>query len=291
MVHVFKRTETRFSPNSRPTWGGRADAGIRRAAIRTPFFALCLLIGFLAPVTMIAQISGGVFRGEVRDASDAVVRHAKILIRSVESGEEVIAESNGEGIYSAPTLVPGSYTLTATKDGFKETVFGPVTLQVDQIVRIDFLLVVGASSDSIQVEASGEQLLSTESADVSQVIVSKEVSEIPLNGRQWQQLITLSAGVNPGRRAKAARPTPLMWTASARKQTCIWSTASRLPPRHRDVATVLTFLSRPCANSPSRRELTPLSLEMSREASSTCSRSPARTNYVVPFLNFSEMTR
>ena len=58
-------------------------------------------------------------------------------------------------------------------------------------------------------EASGTQLLSTESADVSQVIVSKQVSEIPLNGRSWQQLIDLSAGVNPGAPGESGSPNPV----------------------------------------------------------------------------------
>ena len=83
--------------------------------------------------------------------------------------------------------------------------FGPVTIQVNQIVRVDFTLKLGAASDSVEVAASGEQLLSAASAEISQVIVSKEVSEIPLNGRSWQQLIDLSAGANPGAPANPAR--------------------------------------------------------------------------------------
>ena len=80
-------------------------------------------------------------------------------------------------------MIPGSYTLGATKSGFETEVFGPVTLEVDQTVRVDFSLNLGAATESVQVEASGTQLLSTESAEVSQVIVSKQVAEIPLNGR------------------------------------------------------------------------------------------------------------
>lgn len=64
-----------------------------------------LLIGFLASEAAMAQVSGGIFRGEVRDASNAVVTQAKILVRSVESGAEVVMESNGDGLYSTPTLV------------------------------------------------------------------------------------------------------------------------------------------------------------------------------------------
>jgi hypothetical protein len=156
-----------------------------------------------------AQTSGGVFRGEVRDPSSAIVPRAKILIRSSDSGVQVAAESNSDGLFVTPTLIPGSYTLSATKPGFETEVFGPVTLEVNQTVRVDFALNVGPASESVQVEASGTQLLSTESADVSQVIVSKQVSEIPLNGRSWQQLIDLSAGVNPGAPGESGSPNPV----------------------------------------------------------------------------------
>jgi len=156
-----------------------------------------------------AQISGGVFRGEVRDPSNAIVAQAKITIRSNENGMQVIAESNGDGLYVTPTVIPGSYTLSASRSGFETEVFGPVTIQIDQTVRVDFALKLGAASDSVYVEASGTQLLSPESAEVSQVIVSKQVSEIPLNGRNWQQLIDLSAGVNPGAPGESGSPNPV----------------------------------------------------------------------------------
>ncbi|MBV9768430.1 MAG: TonB-dependent receptor [Bryobacterales bacterium] len=156
-----------------------------------------------------AQTSGAVFRGEVRDPSNAVIPGAKVVIRSNDNGMQVNAESNGDGLYVTPTLIPGSYTLSAVKQGFETELFGPVTLEVNQTVRVDFALNVGAAHDSVQVKASATQLLSTESADVSQVIVSKQVAEIPLNGRSWQQLIDLSSGVNPGAPGESGSPNPV----------------------------------------------------------------------------------
>ncbi len=173
------------------------------------FASRLLITGTLIASAGDAQTSGGVFRGEVRDPSNAIVSEAKVVIRSNDNGTQVIAESNGDGLYVTPTVIPGSYTLSATKSGFDTEVFGPVTLEVNQTVRVDFGLKVGAASESVQVEASGTQLLSTESADVSQVIVSKQVSEIPLNGRSWQQLIDLSAGVNPGAPGESGSPNPV----------------------------------------------------------------------------------
>jgi len=119
------------------------------------------------------------------------------------------AESDGDGVYFTPNLIPGTYFLSAAKTGFKTEVFGPVILQVNQIVRVDFLLSLGTQAESIQVEAAPAQLLSSESAEISQVIGSKQVADIPLNGRTWQQLIDLSAGVNPGAPGETGSPNPV----------------------------------------------------------------------------------
>ena len=165
-----------------------------------------LVVAYLLAATAAAQVSGGVFRGEVRDASQALVPQAKILIRSNDTGVEIFAESNNDGLYLTPTLIPGTYTLSTTKTGFKSEEFGPVLLQVNQTVRVDFALSIGSVTESIQVEAGGTQLLSTEGAQISQVVASDSVAEIPLNGRNWQQLIALSAGVNPGAPGETGSP-------------------------------------------------------------------------------------
>jgi hypothetical protein len=168
-----------------------------------------LSAGFLVAGVAVAQISGGAFRGEVRDPSNAVVPRAKIQIRSAANGMEAVAESDGQGLYVSPSLIPGSYLLSAVRTGFKTEVFGPVLLEVNQTVRIDFALQVGDITESIQVQAAPGQLLSSESAEISQVIGGKQVAEIPLNGRSWQLLINLSAGVNPGAPGESGSPNPV----------------------------------------------------------------------------------
>ena len=82
-------------------------------------------------------------------------------------------------MYISPNLIPGKYLLSAVRTGFKTEVFGPVLLEVNQTVRIDFALQVGDITDSIQVNAAPEQLLASESAEISQVIGGKQVAEIP----------------------------------------------------------------------------------------------------------------
>lgn len=163
----------------------------------------------LAPLGLHAQVSGGVFTGEVQDATGAVMPETRITIRSIETGVEVPLLTTSVGAYTSPSLTPGQYTLTAQKPGFKAEVFGPVTLLVNQTTRVDFNLAVGETTETVRVEATGTQLLATDSAEVSQVIVSTQVAEIPLNGRSWQQLIYLSAGVTPGAPGESGAPNPV----------------------------------------------------------------------------------
>jgi len=164
--------------------------------------------GLLAAAAM-AQTTGGVFRGEVRDASDAAVPHARIEFHSTATGLTVTAESNGQGLYVSPNLIPGAWTLRAERTGFQTEVAGPILLEVNQTVRVDFGLHVGQQSQSMQVEAAAGQMLAVESAEISQVIGAKEVAEMPLNGREWQQLILLSGGVNPGAPGESGSPHPV----------------------------------------------------------------------------------
>jgi hypothetical protein len=168
-----------------------------------------LLTAFLIATPALAQISGGAFRGEVRDESKGVMAQVRVSIRSRETGLEVVTESNTEGLYITPNLTPGSYLLSAGKPGFKSEIFGPVALEVNQTVRVDFVLAIGSVADSVEVHATAMQLLTPESAEISQVISRKQVSEIPLNGRQWQQLIALSAGVTTGAPGETGSPNPV----------------------------------------------------------------------------------
>src|ERR1700733_8327773 len=93
-----------------------------------------LLTVSLSAIPALAQISGGAFRGEIHEESNAVMPHVTVTIRSNDTGLEVVAESNSDGLYITPNLTPGSYLLSAAKPGFKAEIFGPVALQVNQTV-------------------------------------------------------------------------------------------------------------------------------------------------------------
>ncbi len=169
----------------------------------------CLAAAGILAAAAMAQTTGGVFRGEVRDASGAAVPSARIEFHSTATGLTVVAESNGQGLYVSPDLIPGQWTLSAGRRGFQTEVAGPILLEVNQTVRVDFGLRVGQQSESMRVEATAGQMPGAESAELSQVIGAKEVEEMPLNGRSWQQLIFLSGGVNPGAPGESGSPYPV----------------------------------------------------------------------------------
>lgn len=163
----------------------------------------------LASSVATAQISGAAIRGEVRDSSGAVVPGALVTIVSNDNGIQLNAQADGEGLYTSPDLIPGRYTLRASKPDFETEVFGPVKITVNQTQRVDFVLRPGQPRESVDVEATAAQLLSPETSEISQLIESKPVAELPLNGRVWQQLITLSGGVDPGAPGESGSPNPV----------------------------------------------------------------------------------
>ncbi|MCI0621310.1 MAG: TonB-dependent receptor, partial [Acidobacteria bacterium] len=167
---------------------------------------LLLSVCLTATSVVSGQASGGAFTGIVKDANGAVVPNASIAIKALATGVETAYKTTSEGVYQTASLTPGSYLLTVQVQGFKREVFGPVTLEVNQTVRVDFTLSVGELTQAVQVEATGAQLLQTESGEISQVIGSQQVSQLPLNGRNWQQLVGLVGGVALGSPGQTGSP-------------------------------------------------------------------------------------
>ena len=154
------------------------------------------------------QVTGGTFTGVVKDQSGAVVPGVKILLKGVATGVETNVGTSSEGVFTVPFLPAGDYIVTAEKQGFKKEVFGPVTLQVNQTVRVDFTLVLGQVTQTVEVRASGAQIVQPETGGISQVIVDRQISQMPLNGRNWQQLIALSAGTTAGSPGESGQMNP-----------------------------------------------------------------------------------
>jgi hypothetical protein len=129
----------------------------------------------------------------VTDPSGAIVQGVKVSITNVDTGIRREAVTNDSGLYEFPLLQPGAYSMIAQKTGFKQTSQSGIRLEVNQTARIDLTMQLGAVSETVEVTAAAPLLESSTSA-VGQVVESKAVSDLPLNGRNFAQLAILSPG-------------------------------------------------------------------------------------------------
>src|SRR3989442_1339098 len=139
----------------------------------------------------------GSISGETRDSSGAIVAGAAVtLVNSGTNATRTVA-TNDAGEYVFPSLPPGMYTLKIEKTGFKTVVRNQIELQVQLAARVDFELQIGQVSESIEVRADAA-LLVTDNGTVGTVIENKRIVELPLNGRNYLQLVSLAPNVSTG---------------------------------------------------------------------------------------------
>jgi hypothetical protein len=141
---------------------------------------------------LLAQTSAGI-RGSVLDSSGALIPGASVLVTNLETGAKRETVSNENGSYQIPLLQPGPYSIMARKQGFKQLA-RDVRLELNQVADIDFNMETGAVSETVEVQASAP-LLEPSTSSVGQVIETKAVSDLPLNGRNFAQLAILGPGV------------------------------------------------------------------------------------------------
>jgi hypothetical protein len=156
--------------------------------------SLCLVGANLA---LRAQTFQGSFSGTITDPSGAVIAGASVTALDQDKGFMRTVVTGNDGTYTFPVLPPGRYRLTAQKGGFERLAQGPETLTVNQHLRLDFMLKLGVQTATVTVEASplGVQ---TETSSVGTTIDQQQVSEVPLNGRNFLELALLVPGVVPG---------------------------------------------------------------------------------------------
>jgi hypothetical protein len=137
----------------------------------------------------------GEITGRVSDPSGAGVPDSALTLTSTATGAVRQANSGSDGFYSFPSLPPGFYTLKAEHPGFKVSTSNNVEVQVQQTVRLDFTLQVGQVSESVEVSANAD-LLQAENATLGSVVSNASIVELPLNGREYLNLVALNSNVN-----------------------------------------------------------------------------------------------
>jgi hypothetical protein len=169
---------------------------------RLPLVAVVL--SFLA-----TPVSGQEYRstitGRVVDAQQAVVPGARIICTNSENGSKYETVSATDGAYTIPLLQPGQYTLTAEATGFKAYLRKGVTLSTNQRVQLDIALELGQVSETVTVNADAPALEAA-TASVGQVINSRQLEDMPANGRTPLVLAQLASGVIPNTSPRFVRP-------------------------------------------------------------------------------------
>ena len=146
-----------------------------------------------------AQTTSTSILGTVTDPTGAVITTAKVTATQVATGLKRSELTSSTGDYNFPLLDPGEYEVTVEMAGFKTETRKNITLELNQKARIDFTLQVGAQSERVEVNAEAA-LLRTDDPSLGQVVETRRVEELPLNGRNLAGLAVLQPGVQFGPR-------------------------------------------------------------------------------------------
>jgi outer membrane receptor protein involved in Fe transport len=152
------------------------------------YFFFCLL-----SLAAVAQVQNGQITGVITDASGAVIAHAVVHVRNSAKGYQESLESNNAGIYIAEELIVGTYTLQIEAPGFKTTTARNLVVNVGSVLRADFRLQLGTREETVEVSDAGAPV-NTENARLYQTVDSRQISDLPLNGRNIYDLIQYAPG-------------------------------------------------------------------------------------------------
>ena len=168
---------------------------------------LWLLFSLVANFTW-AQSETATVSGQVVDPSGLNITGAQVKLVDIDRDTRTATATNSSGLYAFPSVRPGRYRMEFTVPGFKVVNVTGLVVNVQDHLEQNFKLAVGSVSESVSVEA-GSQMIDTESAAVSTVVGHNFVENMPLNGRSFQSLLTLTPGVV----ASARKRTISRWMA------------------------------------------------------------------------------
>ncbi len=161
--------------------------------------SVLLILGSVAMLCVLtatgkAQTSGEI-TGLVNDSSGAAVVGASVTVTNKATGATRKITTNSEGLYTFLSLLPGIYELKVEQSGFKTSALDNIRLEVQQTARLDVTMEVGQVSETVAI-TTNSALLNTENTTIGTVIENKIVTELPLNGRQYLNLVALSPNAN-----------------------------------------------------------------------------------------------
>ena len=164
---------------------------------RAPRVTACLLLLSALTLNAFAQVNSASVTGLVTDTAGAVVPNASVTLKNRATNVETTATTDNSGYYTFASVPVGEYAVTVERQGFKRVVLEEVKLDVGQKARVDAALEVGAVTETVTVTSA--TLLTTQEATTGGVIDNKLVEQLPLSGRNWDDLVSLVPGVQVDR--------------------------------------------------------------------------------------------
>ncbi len=157
---------------------------------------LVVVAVLLSPSAAYSQQSSATINGTVKDSSGAVVEGADITLTNLDTSVARASVTNSAGNYVFVDILPGPYSMKVSKPGFSSITQERITMSVNQTATYDFTLAVGATQQSVTVEGTAVAIEASTS-ELGTVINEQAVKELPLNGRNFTQLLTLTPGASP----------------------------------------------------------------------------------------------
>src|SRR5437899_3970604 len=154
------------------------------------------LAGCVGAIPARAQTIRGTITGTVTDSTGATVPGIAVTVTNAATGISSSAVTDRQGGYTIPLLPSGTYQATVEQSGFKKYLHGGIVIQIAQTTRLDIGLQVGAMSEAVEVVGEAP-LVRSNTAELGQVIEMKQIQAMPLNGRFFEQLITMTPGATP----------------------------------------------------------------------------------------------
>jgi len=156
--------------------------------------AALLTFVFFASALLFSQSSNGTISGTVADATGAVVPGVTVTATNNATGVVTTVQSNDAGVYNFASLLPGTYKVSATLPGFRTQTFNDVQLGNAGQLRLNFTLEVAAAAQSVEVSVEAENLITTSSSSVGEVLPQKQIQDLPLVSNNVLDLVAVMGG-------------------------------------------------------------------------------------------------
>lgn len=168
---------------------------IKEAVRKSPLYLLFLCALIVSAGALHAQSANGRIVGVVKDTTGALISGSKVVLTEESTGLERELATQSDGSYAFNEIAPSTYRIVVSHDGFATHVQTGIVVETNQSVRMDVSLAVGKVSEEVVVNTDATQTINTDTAAKGEVITQRQVEELPLNGRDYNDLLTLVPGV------------------------------------------------------------------------------------------------